>query len=43
MHISDIEEQMHKKSFVCDIMAFENVVLNSKYCCGNICHRQLRC
>ena len=41
MHISEMEKKIQKKYYVCEIMAFEIVALNSAYCCRNTCHPQL--
>ena len=43
MHISEIEQKIKKKCFVSEIMAYEIVAVNSAYCDGNTCHRQLMC
>ena len=37
MHISEMQQQVQKKSFVFEIMAFEIVAVNSAYCCENTC------
>ena len=43
MHIAEVQQKIEKKSFVSEIMAFEIIVVNSAYCGGNTCHRQLTC
>ena len=41
MHISETQEKIKKKSFVCEIMAFEIVAANSAYWCRNPCRGRL--
>ena len=41
MHISEMQQEIQKKYFASEKMAFEIVVGNSTYCCRNTCRRQL--
>ena len=41
MHISEMQQEIQKKYFASEKMAFEIVAGNSTYCCRNTCHQQL--